>query len=93
VPQPRFERAVLLAPDAVARQAARLADDPEVRWILLQPRPVRRSFVAEVLPADDLRSLREQIWMLRQDEATRESFVREVLEPRLPAADARHGDR
>jgi hypothetical protein len=93
VPQPRFERTVLLSPDAVARQAARLADDPEVRWILSQPRAVRRSFVAEVLPADELRSLREQIWMLRQDSATRESFVREVLGPRLRGSGPAAGDR
>lgn len=93
MPQPRFERAVLLSPDAVARQAARLADDAEVRWVLLQPRAVRRSFVAEVLPADERRELREQIWMLRQDEATRESFVREVLEPRLLGSGPAAGDR
>jgi hypothetical protein len=77
-----MERQVLKAPDAVARRAARLAAEREQRWMLRQPRAVRRSFAAEVHGRPD-EALREQIWMLRQDEATRESYIREVLEPQL----------
>ena len=76
------ERTVLNAPDVVARQAARLAEEREQRWMLHQPRSVRRSFADEVLGRDQ-EELREQIWMLRQDDAVRESYVREVLLPRL----------
>lgn len=82
VPSPRLERAVLAAPDAVARRAARVAPDAEARWILRQPRAVRRSFAEEVFGRAD-RELREQAWLLRQPDAVRHSFVREVLSPGL----------
>jgi hypothetical protein len=75
---PSAERQVLLAPDAVARAAARMARDPEQRWMLRQPRAVRRSFAEEVLGRPDA-ELRQQVWMLRQPDVVRESFVREVL--------------
>ena len=48
---PSAERQVLLAPDMVAKQAARLAPEPEQRWMLRQAAPVRESFVREVLLA------------------------------------------
>jgi hypothetical protein len=72
------ERALLLAPDAIARAAARFANEPEQRWMLRQPRAVRRSYVAEVLdrPHDEHA---EQAWMLLQGDAVRESYLREVL--------------
>ena len=73
---------MLAAPDAVARHAARVAPDAEARWILRQPRAVRRSFAEEVLGRED-RELREQAWLLRQPDAVRHSFVREVLSPGL----------
>jgi hypothetical protein len=77
-----MERQVLMAPDVFARQAARLAVEREQRWMLRQPRAVRRSYADEVLGRDD-EELRSQIWMLRQSAEVRESYVREVLEPGL----------
>lgn len=73
-----LERAVLLAPDRVARAAAARAARPEERWMLLQPRAVRESYVRQVLAARDHRRARE-IWMLRQPDPVRESYVRDVL--------------
>ncbi len=73
------ERRVLTAPDAVARAAARLAADPEQRWMLCQPRSVRQSFAEEVFGRPDA-ELRQQIWMLRQPQAVRESYIADVLE-------------
>ena len=73
---------MLLAPDAVARHAARAVDEPEARWMLAQPRAVRRAYVAEVLDRGG-HDARRMAWMLRQPDAVRESFVREVLHPRV----------
>jgi hypothetical protein len=73
-----MERAVLLAPDPVARAAARRARRPEQSWMLRQPRPVRGSFARAVRGASDARRAQE-IWLLRQTDAVRESYVREVL--------------
>jgi hypothetical protein len=75
---PSMERRVLCASDAVARAAARVAREPEQRWMLKQPRAVRRSFADEVLGRPDA-ELRQQVWMLRQGDAVRESYVRDVL--------------
>jgi hypothetical protein len=72
------ERQILLAPDAVARAAVPLARDREGRWMLRQPRAVRRSYAEEVLGRED-EELRRQVWMLRQPRAVRESFVEHVL--------------
>ena len=72
------ERSLLLAPDAIARAAAPLAPDPESRWMLRQPRQVRRSFVDEVHGRAD-EDVRRQVWMLRQPRQVRESFVEHVL--------------
>ena len=72
------ERRVLTAPDAVARAAARLAADREQRWMLCQPRKVRRSFAEEVFGRPDA-ELRQQVWMLRQTQAVRESYIKQVL--------------
>jgi hypothetical protein len=77
------ERAVLLAPGPIARAAARMAREPEQRWMLCQPREVRRSYVADVLDRDDADHA-EETWMLRQDEAVRESYIAEVLAGRRP---------
>ena len=76
------ERRVLLAPDAVARAALPLAPDVESRWMLRQPRSVRRSYVEEVLGRED-EELCQQIWMLRQPREIRESFIEHVLMKRL----------
>lgn len=78
VPPPlSVQRSVLRAPDAVARAAARMAADGQERWMLLQPRAVRRSYAAEVLGSDVPNA--EEIWMLRQPDEVRESFVQAVL--------------
>ena len=79
----RLERRVLLSADWVCRAAAGRTVDPEERWMLAQPRAVRRDYVDQVLgrPGDPERL--RQIWMLRQPDAVRESYVREVLEPAL----------
>jgi hypothetical protein len=77
---PSTERRVLTAPAAVARAAARVAAAPEQRWLLCQPREVRRSFAEEVLGRPDA-ALRQQVWMLRQPHDVRESYIREVLRP------------
>jgi hypothetical protein len=72
-------RAVLLAPDAVARAAASRESDPQRRWLLRRPREVRRSFVDEVIDRGGTRRLQER-WLLLQDEPTRMSFVAEVID-------------
>jgi len=74
------ERSILVAPGPVARAAAMGARDPEQRWMLTQPREVRRSFAEEVFGRPDA-AARQEVWMLRQPKAVRESFVRQVLLP------------
>lgn len=76
-PPVSVQRSVLLAPNAVARAAARMAPGGQERWMLLQPRAVRRSYAIEVLGSDVPNA--EEIWMLRQSDEVRESFVRDVL--------------
>lgn len=80
------ERQVLLAPDAVARAASNVVRGRVERWMLRQPRSVRRSYVFEVLAPGDDRELREQRWMLLQPDAVRVSYVTEVLEGGEPRA-------
>ncbi len=79
----RFARQVLLGPAFVRRAAASRATKPVEAWMLLQDRPVRESYVREVLEkgGDDRLA---QIWMLRQPDKVRKSYIREVLEPALP---------
>jgi hypothetical protein len=72
-----LERTILLAPDAIARRAAALTDDPEQAWMLRQPRAVRASYAREALGRGEVA---EQAWMLRQPDAVRHSYVTEVLE-------------
>ena len=76
---PSPERSLLLAPGPIARAAARMAREPEQRWMLCQPRDVRRTYVAEVVDRPGLENAAE-IWLLRQPDAVRASYVREVLE-------------
>jgi hypothetical protein len=73
-----LERQILTAPDFVARAAAAALDDPRQRWMLRQPRAVRRSYAEEVLGAPD-EDERAEAWMLLQDEEVRRSYVAEVL--------------
>jgi hypothetical protein len=75
-------RRVLLAPNVVARAAARAAAEREQAWILCQPRSVRESYVRQVVDRGE-DPVHAEIWMLRQPKAVRESYVREVLEPTL----------
>jgi hypothetical protein len=74
-----LERAVLIAPDLVARAASHATDVAEQRWLLRQPRAIRCSFVEEVVDRRHDPRAAER-WMLLQDEAVRMSFVREVLD-------------
>jgi hypothetical protein len=74
-----IQRSVLLAPDSIARIAARYAIEPEERWLLEQSRSVRRSYAAVALRSDDEHA--REIWMLRQPDDVRESYVHDVLEP------------
>ena len=80
IPAPTgLERAVLTGPDVIARTAARRVDVPEQRWLLRQPRAVRRSFVERVIDADSDRNAAER-WMLGQNEKVRKSYIAEVLD-------------
>lgn len=71
------EREVLLAPDVIARAAAAIADRPEQRWMLSQPRDVRRSYVRDVIGQGD-EDAAQRRWMLRAPEAVRESYIEVV---------------
>ena len=77
------ERSILTAPGPVARAAARAAREPEQRWMLTQPRELRRSFAEEVFGREDA-DLRQEVWMLRQPRAVRESFIEHVLAHEAP---------
>ena len=72
------ERSILTAPSPVARAAALAAREAEQRWMLTQPREIRRSFAHEVFGREDADE-RQEIWMLRQPRAVRESFIEQVL--------------
>jgi hypothetical protein len=74
---------VLLGPDVLCRAAAGQVDTPEEAWMLRQSRPVRESYVREVVDADGDEQALAEIWMLRQSNSVRDSYVREVLEPKL----------
>ncbi|HEV2820724.1 MAG TPA: hypothetical protein VGW11_09475 [Solirubrobacteraceae bacterium] len=85
----QVEKAVILAPDAVARAAAAYAARPEEDWMLRQPRAVRRAYWHEVICRGEHQRDRE-IWMLRQPDAVRESYIAEVLEPGPPEGTTGH---
>jgi hypothetical protein len=72
-------RAVLLAPDVIARTIAATEADPLRRWLLRRPRAVRRSFAYEVIDAGGTRVQQER-WLLLQEDAVRESYVAEVID-------------
>ena len=82
------ERSILTGPNALAKTAAYATAEPEQRWMLRQPREVRRSFADEVFGRPDATE-RQEIWMLRQPKAVRESFIRDVLELEDPPLDIR----
>jgi hypothetical protein len=75
---PTTDRSILTAPAPVARAAAMAARAPEQRWMLTQPREIRRSFAEEVFGREDAER-RQEVWMLRQPKRVRESFIRQVL--------------
>ena len=62
----RIERSVLLSAGPVASAASLASFRREQRWMLTQPREIRRSFVAEVVDAGGTR-LGQERWMLLQD--------------------------
>jgi hypothetical protein len=72
------ERSILTAPGAIARAASVAAREPEQRWMLTQPRDVRRDFAEAVFGREDA-DRRQEIWMLGQPKAVRESFIENVL--------------
>jgi hypothetical protein len=72
------EREILLSRDFVARAAAALAPEPEQRWMLCQPREVRRSYVSRVLDAPNVEAA-QQAWMLSRPDVVRESYINSVL--------------
>lgn len=69
---------VLTGPDWLARTAAGALKDPRARWMLRQPREVRRSYAEEVhgKPDEDRRA---EAWMLHQPDEVRHSYVAEVV--------------
>ena len=72
------ERSILTSPGPFARAASHAAREPEQRWMLTQPREIRRDFAVEVFGREDA-DLRQEVWMLRQPKAVRESFIDNVL--------------
>jgi hypothetical protein len=72
-------RTILLSPGPVAKAAALAASTPEERWMLAQPRDVRRSYVEQVLDRPHDPNAQER-WMLLQTDAVRRSYVRQVLD-------------
>ena len=85
------ERSILTSPGPVARAASRAAREPEQRWMLTQPREIRRDFAAEVFGREDA-DLRQEVWMLRQPKAVRESFVEQrAAASRIPRRCRRSG--
>jgi hypothetical protein len=72
-------RSILLAPGAVAKAVALAANTNQERWMLGQPREVRRSYVEEVLDRPNDPHAQER-WMLRQSDQVRLSYIRDVLD-------------
>lgn len=79
----RLVRQVLLGPAVVRKAAGSRAKDPVEVWMLRQDKPVRASYVREVLERGGGERLAE-IWMLGQPDKVRKSYIRDVLEPALP---------
>ncbi len=75
------DRQVLLGPDFLARAAATGIRDRRARWMLRQPRGVRRSYAINVHGRSD-EDERAMTWMLAQPDVVRESYVRHVLRDR-----------
>ena len=72
---PPGARQVLGGPDFLARQLASRVSDPQQRWILRQPREVRRAFLEAVVDgAGD-----QERWMLLQHDDVCRSYIEQVL--------------
>jgi hypothetical protein len=80
-----IERSALLAPDFIAGAAAGATDDPQAKWLLNQPKPVRESYVHDVLDAEGDRTLLSTRWLLGQPDEVRRSYVQNVVDPKLRA--------
>ena len=79
-----LQRAILLAPDLIARAARGTVSSQSTSWMLGQSRHVRGSYVAEVMDRDvgvD-QERAQQIWMLSQPDEVRRSYLDEVLSER-----------
>ena len=76
---------MLVAPDRVARAVASVMLDARQRWILRQPRAVRRSFATEVIVRGGGDPIAQERWMLLQDDGVRLSYVRDVLDTAPPS--------
>ncbi len=74
----QIQREVLTGPDIVARSALALVSNPVVRWMLQQPRPVRRAYAADVLDRATAVTERaaQEAWMLRNPDRVRDSYLR-----------------
>ena len=79
------ERSILTSPGPVARAASHATREPEQRWMLTQPREIRRDFAEEVFGREDA-DLRQEVWMLRQPKAVRESRLAELADRDLAAS-------
>ena len=77
------ERSALLAPDFIASAAAGATGDPQAKWLLNQPKPVRESYVNEVLDKEGDRDLLSTAWLLNQADDVRQSYVSDVIDPQL----------
>jgi hypothetical protein len=80
------ERSALLAPDFIASAAANATDDAQAKWLLRRPKPVRESYVRDVLDAEGDRTLLATRWLLLQPAEVRASYVAEVVNPQLQRA-------
>lgn len=80
------ERSALLAPDLIASAAANATDDPQAKWLLNQPKPIREGYVRAVLDAKGDRTLLATRWLLVLPDDVRRSYVREVVDPKLLAS-------
>jgi hypothetical protein len=84
VSSPRgVERSALLAPDFIAAAAANGTDDPQAKWLLHRPKPVRESYVHDVLDQKGDRTLLSTRWLLEQPDDVRASYLRDVVDPQL----------
>jgi hypothetical protein len=78
-----LERSALLAPDFIATSAANATNDPQAKWLLHRPKPVRESYVHEVLDKQGDRTLLSTAWLLKQPDDVRASYLRDVVDPQL----------